>query len=162
MTSAAPNELALAPEGDTYTKFTGAFLSLLRAGDPDGPPQLTLEGIYKFLSRTLPAKGGPRPRRVTSGLVDDVVLASNPAYRPPIPRPQETGALGEDFVDVCPYPGLATFGPAEAQWFFGRERLTAELIERLSARLGESGPLVVVAPSGTGKSSLLRAAWCRP
>jgi hypothetical protein len=34
--SAAPNELALGPEGDTYTAFTGELLNLLRNGDPNG------------------------------------------------------------------------------------------------------------------------------
>jgi hypothetical protein len=64
LTSAAPDELALAPEGDTYTAFTGEFLKPLRDGDPDGPPQMTLQSIYRYLVRVLPARGGPRPRRV--------------------------------------------------------------------------------------------------
>ncbi|MGC0315644.1 hypothetical protein [Kitasatospora acidiphila] len=57
----------------------------------------------------------------------------------------------------CPYPGLAAFGSGQAQWFFGREELTAELIARLDERVVSGGPLAVVAPSGAGKSSLLRA-----
>ncbi|TQM77786.1 WD40 repeat protein [Saccharothrix saharensis] len=59
--------------------------------------------------------------------------------------------------DECPYPGLVAFGPAQGRWFFGRDRLVAELVGRLDERLREGGPLVVVAPSGAGKSSLLRA-----
>jgi len=58
---------------------------------------------------------------------------------------------------ACPYPGLVAFGPAEACWFFGREQVVADLIARLDERLGGGGPLAVVAPSGTGKSSLLAA-----
>ncbi|HEY4854167.1 MAG TPA: AAA family ATPase [Streptosporangiaceae bacterium] len=57
----------------------------------------------------------------------------------------------------CPYPGLAAFATSEAEWFFGRERLTAELVERLAEGLRGTGPLLVVGPSGAGKSSLLRA-----
>ena len=56
----------------------------------------------------------------------------------------------------CPYRGLAAFGPQHAQWFFGRERATASLVTRLTERFG-NGCLVLVAPSGVGKSSLLRA-----
>jgi WD40 repeat protein len=158
LTSAAPDELALAPEGDTYTAFTGELLDLLRHGDPKGPPQMTLQTIYRYLGRQLPARGVPRPRRVTSGRVDDLVLAVNPAYRPPS-RPAGRPPLpgGDQLITDCPYPGLAAFEPEQAHWFFGRDRLTADLAERLASRLTDGSPLVVVAPSGTGKSSLLRA-----
>jgi WD40 repeat protein len=59
----------------------------------------------------------------------------------------------------CPYPGLDAFGPGQAKWFFGRETVTGELLRHLDemALGGPGGPLLVVAPSGTGKSSLLGA-----
>ncbi|WP_051338269.1 helix-turn-helix domain-containing protein [Streptomyces flavidovirens] len=75
-----------------------------------------------------------------------------PARRPMTPSPQLPGPAGA----VCPYRGLAAFGPEHAQWLFGRERATAELVGKLAERAG-SGPLAVVASSGAGKSSLLRA-----
>jgi WD40 repeat protein len=53
----------------------------------------------------------------------------------------------------CPYKGLAAFQAEDAQWFFGRQRLVAELVVRLS----EHPFLAVVGPSGSGKSSVLRA-----
>jgi len=56
-----------------------------------------------------------------------------------------------------PYKGLRAFGSADAADFFGRERL----VERLIARLGEPGIrgrfVAVVGPSGSGKSSAVRA-----
>ncbi|MFC0106552.1 nSTAND1 domain-containing NTPase [Kibdelosporangium aridum] len=55
---------------------------------------------------------------------------------------------------VCPYPGLAAFTSDQAQWFFGREETTADLLDQLAAA---NGPLLVSGPSGTGKSSLLHA-----
>jgi WD40 repeat protein/DNA-binding SARP family transcriptional activator len=54
---------------------------------------------------------------------------------------------------ACPYKGLATFGASDAEYFFGRERLVAELI----ARLVGTQLLAVVGPSGSGKSSVVRA-----
>ncbi|MEV4072193.1 WD40 repeat domain-containing protein [Nonomuraea fuscirosea] len=63
------------------------------------------------------------------------------------------GAAGQE----CPYPGLAAFGRDQARWFFGRDEVVAELIDRLDGRLERGGPQLVVAPSGAGKSSLLRA-----
>ncbi|UMP05334.1 AAA family ATPase [Amycolatopsis sp. EV170708-02-1] len=59
--------------------------------------------------------------------------------------------------DVCPYPGLSAFTAEEASWFFGRDMLTARLAGHLAARIDGGGPLIVVGPSGVGKSSLLRA-----
>ncbi|MFC1411953.1 hypothetical protein ACEZCY_22100 [Streptacidiphilus sp. N1-12] len=59
--------------------------------------------------------------------------------------------------EECPYPGLAPFGLDQAGWFFGRKGLVADLTVRLDDCLSERTPLVVVAPSGTGKTSLLRA-----
>jgi WD40 repeat protein/DNA-binding SARP family transcriptional activator len=54
---------------------------------------------------------------------------------------------------VCPFKGLASYEVADASYFFGRERLLSELVARIvGARL-----LGVVGPSGSGKSSVLRA-----
>ena len=55
--------------------------------------------------------------------------------------------------DVCPFKGLAPFEADDAEFFFGRERLVDELV----ARLGGRALLAIVGPSGSGKSSLLRA-----
>jgi DNA-binding SARP family transcriptional activator len=54
---------------------------------------------------------------------------------------------------VCPYKGLARFEPSDAAFFFGRERLVAELVTHLVG----VGLVGVVGPSGSGKSSLVRA-----
>ena len=54
---------------------------------------------------------------------------------------------------ICPFKGLASFEPVDAEYFFGRERLVAELV----ARLVGAGFLGIVGPSGSGKSSLVRA-----
>jgi DNA-binding SARP family transcriptional activator/WD40 repeat protein len=55
--------------------------------------------------------------------------------------------------DVCPFNGLAFFDRDDAQYFFGRERLVAELIVRAPG----SGLVGLVGASGIGKSSVLRA-----
>lgn len=63
------------------------------------------------------------------------------------------GSSATTLKDVCPFKGLAPFELADAEFFFGRERLVDELV----ARLAETPLLAVVGPSGSGKSSLLRA-----
>ncbi|WP_289942129.1 AAA family ATPase [Streptomyces sp. S.PNR 29] len=62
------------------------------------------------------------------------------------PDPTEAGSRS-------PYVGLAAFQAQDAEWFFGREQLVAELAQRL----GRQRFVVVVGASGSGKSSLLRA-----
>ncbi|MDA0166058.1 winged helix-turn-helix domain-containing protein [Solirubrobacter ginsenosidimutans] len=54
---------------------------------------------------------------------------------------------------VCPYKGLASFNREDAEYFFGREGLVAELV----ARLVGATLLAVVGASGSGKSSVVRA-----
>jgi hypothetical protein len=72
-----------------------------------------------------------------------------------------TGEL-EDVVPPCPYRGLEYFDVEHAAQFFGREELTARLLDKLSASLKPDADdmprfLAIVGPSGSGKSSLARA-----
>ena len=53
----------------------------------------------------------------------------------------------------CPYRGLLAFEPEDRDYFFGRETVVRELIQRLKC----GGLVAVVGASGSGKSSLLRA-----
>ena len=55
-----------------------------------------------------------------------------------------------------PYKGLRPFDEADADLFFGREALIETLLERLADRSG-GRLLALVGPSGSGKSSLLKA-----
>jgi WD40 repeat protein/class 3 adenylate cyclase len=66
--------------------------------------------------------------------------------------------VGADTIRVeheptCPFKGLASFEPEDAQYFFGRERLVGEL----AARTVQVGLLGVVGASGSGKSSVVSA-----
>jgi transcriptional regulator with XRE-family HTH domain len=58
---------------------------------------------------------------------------------------------------ACPYRGLLPFRESDAEVFYGRERLAAELAAKLTARAAVGGLVVVTGASGSGKSSLLRA-----
>jgi WD40 repeat protein len=61
-------------------------------------------------------------------------------------------ALAPELEDaLCPYLGLDAFREAYHDRFFGRQRLIAELVDRLA----DSRFLAVVGPSGSGKSSLV-------
>jgi DNA-binding SARP family transcriptional activator/WD40 repeat protein len=58
-----------------------------------------------------------------------------------------------DAMPACPFKGLASFDVEDAPVFFGRERLVADMI----ARLPGTRLMGIVGPSGSGKSSALRA-----
>src|SRR6266568_5801393 len=57
-------------------------------------------------------------------------------------------------TDECPYRGLSTFTEQDRVVFFGREQAIQELLKKLRAN---PQLLTVFGPSGSGKSSLVRA-----
>jgi len=57
------------------------------------------------------------------------------------------------FDGRCPYKGLDVFEEEDAELFFGREKLVDDLVERVK----ESRTVFITGPSGSGKSSLVRA-----
>src|SRR6266508_3347935 len=84
--------------------------------------------------------------RAQASVLDEVVeLVAARARRDELRSPRWAGRQ--------PYRALATYGPQDAELFVGRERLVAEL----AAKMLERRLVVVVGPSGSGKSSLVRA-----
>jgi hypothetical protein len=122
----------------------------------------TFRVIPVLLPNTEMPEKGPLPdflRRVTwvdfRGSLDDPEalhrlvsgikgMAPGPAALSPAPLP---------VADLCPYLGLETFQEKDAALFFGRAALTQWLGERLRDRRF----LAVIGPSGSGKSSVVRA-----
>ncbi len=82
-------------------------------------------------------------RALDSGDTDDATLATR------------SRTVSSDVAN--PYRGLRAFDETDADNFFGRESLVSELVDRLAGSGVESRCLVVVGPSGSGKSSLVRA-----
>ena len=56
-------------------------------------------------------------------------------------------------VYACPWKGLASYEPGDADFFVGRDLVVSEVI----ARLVDYSVVIVTGPSGSGKSSLVRA-----
>ena len=56
-----------------------------------------------------------------------------------------------------PYKGLRAFQAGDAQEFFGRDKLTKKLLKRLQEDVEYRRFLAVVGPSGSGKSSVVKA-----
>ena len=75
----------------------------------------------------------------------------------PRTRADEGGPDPEVRWEGCPYRGLLPFSEADAEIFYGRERLTTDLAIKVAGQTGHGGLIVVTGASGAGKSSLLRA-----
>lgn len=90
---------------------------------------------------------------VLFGVTDEADLA---AWRDalervrPAPGPRPSGG-------PPPFRGLAAYGPEHADFFHGRAALTAQLLDLAARSRARGRPFIVVGPSGSGKSSLLRA-----
>ena len=103
----------------------------------------SLEAVVRRIGEAASRVAAERPalRLVEDDLVSGVVELQARRQRP------------EPDVVICPFKGLATFDVDDAGYFFGRERLVGELVARLTG-----APLVgIVGPSGSGKSSVVRA-----
>ncbi len=157
LTAAGANEAAHAPAGEKHTAFGGQLIQLLTDGDPEGPPQLSLQHVHAYLRQMLPARGFPRPHRLATEAADGFILAPNPAHRLEQPDDPDPVPMAKDHDQVNPYPGLAAFGTADAAWFYARGADTRAVLDRLAKAQPDDPPVVLVGPSGVGKSSLLQA-----
>src|SRR5690606_22960124 len=156
-TAAAPTQIRTRQEfAESLTMLREhAGLTVRQVADAVGVPASTLGGY--FSGRHLPPVSQPRllPDILRScGVTDGDAIEQwrqtlGRLRRTPGPRNTTAGA---------PYRGLASFQPNDSEWFFGRRELTLVVLARLERRwaTGE-GPVAVVGPSGSGKSSLLRA-----
>jgi WD40 repeat protein/serine/threonine protein kinase len=84
---------------------------------------------------------------------------SNPGVLPPLKTPPggQTVILQPLPLLKNPYKGLRAFQEADAADFFGRTGLVDRLIARLADPDNPTAFLAVVGPSGSGKSSVVRA-----
>ncbi len=125
--------------------------------------------ITKHLKEALPAVQGSGPWVARVNTVIQTATAKQPNARYPDVLTLTdafrdaligNGAVAHPVPEVAPvnpYKGLRPFQQTDAADFFGRKAL----VEQLVARLAEGGPLAnflaVVGPSGSGKSSVVKA-----
>ncbi len=124
--------------------------------DEQGAPLVALDGLAMI---DAPAAGEPDELFVlAAGDRDATIFVATPAgYQrrvagPPLGLAVTTAARDEG-EERGPYPGLAPFTSDDAAWFVGRERE----VEDCANKLRDRPLLVVVGPSGVGKSSFALA-----
>ncbi len=114
-------------------------ISLLERGEHRGPRRSTVELLADALELAGPARDA----------FFDAFSAARGLDRRSDVSPRDRGLA----VDACPYRGLQVFDEEHAAFFFGRDEDVARLLEKLEG----GGFLAVLGPSGSGKSSLVRA-----
>jgi WD40 repeat protein/serine/threonine protein kinase len=114
--------------------------------------------VARAMYETINPTGGPPPPSTPNDW-----RATSSAVK--VRSPYETGVIEVPaLLDVStpvlenPYKGLRAFQEADATDFFGRSALTERLLTRMNYSTGLSRFLAVVGPSGSGKSSVVRAA----
>jgi len=140
-----------------YAPTSSELEAISAASSADGVPARVHEVAARWATRQTnrrvheAVQHGGAPRRQLSE-VHDAVVAGALELEQVRARARVARPAAPDVV-LCPYKGLARFDTTDADLFHGRERLVGELV----ARLVGSQLTAVVGPSGSGKSSVVRA-----
>ncbi|MCH7662315.1 MAG: protein kinase, partial [Chloroflexi bacterium] len=166
---------SVSPQTDIYS--LGVLLYEALTGQHPFPDSSPVERLAKHLNEPLPDLISIRsdlPEELSE--VIDKATAKNPAdrYSDVLQLAADfRAALGKDHATaerrsieqveayitqpVNPYKGLRAFQEADVDDFFGRQALIERLLTRLSEEDALARFLAVVGPSGSGKSSVVRA-----
>ena len=170
----SPEQIQAEPvkqQSDIYS--LGIMLFELLTGQKPFPGPSPIAYIQQHLADKLPPLASCCPE-LPAGL--DAVLARATAKQP-ADRYPDVPALLTDFQQaltnvadalhplptagstdlVNPYKGLRAFTEADADDFFGRDTFVQALLSRLSTEDDLARFLAVIGPSGSGKSSVVRA-----
>jgi tRNA A-37 threonylcarbamoyl transferase component Bud32 len=137
----APGQVALLDASGTVVVKLSPLVQVI-APLPSSEPELF------FLWRS--GKGQARLVAAPWGFERD---DDDAAQRLSILTTEDGDTLADTKDDRSPYPGLASYGVADAERFVGRERE----IEALANRLVRAPLIAVLGPSGAGKSSFIHA-----
>ena len=130
---------------DQYPLRERPVMQLMRALYRSGRQAEALRACERYRARIgedLGLEPSPELRRL-----EEQILLHDPRLAPFVPA-------GETTVMASPFKGLHAFQEIDAADFFGRDRLVADVVSRLR---GGIRLVALVGPSGSGKSSVVRA-----
>jgi WD40 repeat protein/serine/threonine protein kinase len=165
------------PQADIYS--LGIILYRMFAGEHPFAGQSSTEIVQSHMNVLLPNIGEIRPDLPPQvNKIIQSATAKDPAARyadaldvahalrlafTPVDTALPSGAVDLDALKrdttqlTNPYKGLRAFQEYDAQDFFGRSALVDQLLNRLREPLPDARLLVVIGPSGSGKSSVVKA-----
>ncbi|MGD1895624.1 MAG: caspase domain-containing protein [Phormidesmis sp.] len=134
-----------------HSVFTQALLSGLNPYNQDGG-KVSSYGLTEHISQQLRGEL-QQPLFESSG--SEIILTRVSGLKAAFSKtPISTfSRLKKLSFGFCPYRGLSPFDEAHADYFFGREELTTQLLEKVE----HSNFCALVGASSSGKTSLLRA-----
>lgn len=135
---AACRNFEVSREGKEHGLFTDAVLRGL-ASDRAEDGIITSSNLLGFVEKELATSG---QEAIHAGRGQSIPIIS---YRLPSVPPT--------LDETCPYQGLKPFDRDTAKFFFGRDRIVRQLLERLE----QSSFVPLIGASGSGKSSIVRA-----
>jgi DNA-binding SARP family transcriptional activator len=131
--------------------FRGLMLAHSELGD-----RTRVAAVYRRCREAVFEEVGSQPSEQTRELFERLSrhrLLSAPANSQASPAPEAGDAEEPPVPGEPPFQGMAYFAEADADRFFGRERV----VQRLVSRLQTDRFVILVGASGSGKSSVVRA-----
>ncbi|MFE6828510.1 caspase domain-containing protein [Streptomyces sp. NPDC057690] len=149
MTASAETKLAWAPEGETYTAFTGELLKALEFGIPGASDPLEMDALFWHVRRELEAKSRPVPQQRARNAGHAIALVRNRAAAAPSdPSARHTSSVPSQVppserLDAASSPGGVMDGGVSTAVTDGRPRPRPvdsgpPVIDLLRGRSGDS------------------------
>jgi WD40 repeat protein len=127
-----------------------------KAGKLTGELRTDIERFLRTGGETGHILDTPSDRTAAQGLLDywpTVLYREGEEVSESLLAPFDPSAVPQLGDVKCPYVGLRSFRKDEDSFFFGRENLTRDLLERLHVR----NFVAVIGPPGSGRTSLVEA-----
>ena len=154
ITASRSFETAKTIRKEEHSVFSGAIIEGLSDNNKNEKGKISCDRLFDFVNTKI---GGKLQTPLRMGIGGSITLVkyplSNSKEIPEIePIRDNKGNI------VCPYQGLNVFTAKEKEFFFGRQRLTEDIKQKIE----EFGVIPIIGASGSGKSSVVYAgvmAW---
>ncbi|WP_198139169.1 nSTAND1 domain-containing NTPase [Crocosphaera chwakensis] len=147
-------ETAKTIKKEDHSVFSCAVIEGLSESNKDETGKISCDRLFDFVNTKI---GGKLQTPMRMGIGGSITLVKHPLSNSEA-IPEIEPIRDNNGEIVCPYQGLNVFTAKEKVFFFGRQRLT----ENIKQKLENFGVIPIIGASGSGKSSVVYAgvmAW---